>query len=129
MYLDHVTIHVPPGVLDGATGLETFFDMLGFTEVEPEEEAEGLRIRWFKPNDPPQMPLVHLVEGRAPDDFSAYGVWDQPVLGHFAIACSKDHMEYIKDFAAANNWLSRDNAESKRFWLRFANVRVEVRPL
>lgn len=126
MYIDHVTIHVPQGVLAGATGVFSFFEMLNFQEVDPEEAPEGLAVRWFQPKETPMMPLVHLVEGHVPDDFTKYGLFDQPVLGHFAIATSQEHMDYIEEFSRANGWLER-NSGSGRFWLRFANIRVEVR--
>jgi hypothetical protein len=128
MYVDHVTIHVPPGFLYGGSGVSTFFDILGFKEMEPEEAPEGLQVRWWRPGDVPTMPLIHLVEGPSPKEFHPFGMWDQPVLGHFAIATSSEHMVNIKQQAQMHGWLERDSGSS-RFWLRCGNIRVEVRPL
>jgi hypothetical protein len=119
--IDHVTIHVTPGTLDDLD-LTDFFWMLRMAEVAADDEYEhGWKVRWWAPfvdgDELPRKPYIHLVET---DD----GEEDLPRLGHF---CVRLDPRLIRRTAERRGWLERDSG-SGRIWVKFANIRVEVRP-
>lgn len=133
-YVDHVTFHVPHGTLaSGETGygVDDFWDMLGLAEIEPQETPFAGKVRWFalrsQLREETDLPLVHLIEASPPRPYSDYGAHDQIVLGHICIATQRAHFEFIREEAAIKHWLERDSG-SGRIWVRYANIRVEVRP-
>lgn len=124
--INHITIHVPYGTLSDASLIDEFMALIGFAELEPQEKAEGLVIRWFEPRGQiNEYPLLHLVEGRVKDGEITHAVYnDLPALGHFCITTHREHYEHMRQ---SGKWLERDSG-SGRIWLRFANIRIEVRP-
>lgn len=128
--LDHVTFHVPPGTLARGNGrdITLFFELIGYQPTGVEESAEGLEIRWFRSQGLfRNNPFIHVVEGRAPHDFSKYGVYDQPVLGHICARVPDRKWLATAREAQRLGWLERHREGSHRFWIKFANIRVEVR--
>lgn len=124
--INHITVHVPYGTLSSASLIDEFMALLGFREIEPEEKVEGLNIRWFEPQGQiNEFPILHLVEGRLKDNEVTHGLFhDLPALGHFCITTHQEHFDHIRN---SEKWVERDSG-SGRIWLRFANIRVEVRP-
>jgi hypothetical protein len=126
-YIDHVTFHVPRGTFDLgpiSSDIGVFWDMLGFIEIEPEEEPFAGTVRWFQARGEDWQPLVHCIDAVVvpPMPFQ-----DQPGLGHLAIAADPQMFSAIKTIATQKGWLDRDSG-SGRFWVRYENIRVEVRP-
>lgn len=130
--VDHVTVHVPAGTLDG-DGIERFMHMIDFNEVDANDPLYTHEhvVRWFKawenPAHPRVQPLIHFVEGTPPPELKKNGVYDQLVLGHICVAMPVRRMMLVSRLAREAGWLARDSG-SGRIWLQFANIRVEVRP-
>jgi hypothetical protein len=118
--IDHVTIHVHEGTLD-REDLTDFMVLIGLSEIPPNDPFEhGWKVRWFRQligsgYSPPSAPAVHLVET---DD----GEEDLPNLGHFCVIVPAKRKEWL----AKTEFCERDSG-SGRIWLRFENIRVEVR--
>jgi hypothetical protein len=124
--IDHVTYHVVPGTLE-RIDLKSFMLALGLEEIEAAESVpEGWRVRWFARPDylPGNQTVLHLVETPRSAQIPNAGNGDKLGLGHFCVTgVGLDRYNGFK----ATRWLDRDSG-SGRIWLRFANLRVEVRP-
>lgn len=118
--INHVTYHVPAGTLE-RPDLDVFMRLTGLREIEPNDSFEhGWKVRWFM-TEAARRPLIHLVES---DD----GEQDLLALGHFCVNVgSRAVVRAMARDAKGEGWLERDSG-SGRIWLKFANLRVEVRP-
>lgn len=125
--IDHLTYHVPPGTLNHPE-LLLFMKTLGLIEIPADDPFEhGWEVRWFRHfrNEPPYQVRLHLVQGEHDFPDMSKADRDELILGHFCI--SGMEVEQIRAKAREMEWLDRDSG-SGRIWLRFANLRVEVRP-
>jgi hypothetical protein len=121
--IDHVTYHVAPGTLDDPD-LPLFLEAIGLKEVEPDDPFEhGWKVRWFRSWGVRNRTTIHLVEGTFNPSGTLFQDQDDLVLGHFCVKVGATTYAALR----ATRWLDRDSG-SGRIWMKFNNLRVEVRP-
>lgn len=116
--LDHVTVHIPEGSLDG-DDLPAFMALIGFREIPARDTLyeHDLKVRWFVPVHVGVEPVkLHFVE-------TDNGEHDILAYGHFCVKMPKDRIRAL----SSHRLCTRDSG-SGRIWMEYANIRVEVRP-